>query len=136
VLPKYAAASPINIPDVAQTDANIHAGVKMLRNIADTYFSRDRAKVSNINAGCPDPAFCSPTEVVRTAHPPESEIGDSELTMVHFRGPEDFLPRFTIACPTSGRKSFTTQNPILLDIVIAKLHSISCRMLAGRLPKT
>ena len=39
VLPKYAAASPINIPDVAQTDANIHAGVKMLRNIADTYFN-------------------------------------------------------------------------------------------------
>jgi membrane-bound lytic murein transglycosylase MltF len=39
VLPKYAAASPINIPDVAQTDANIHAGVKMLRNIVDTYFN-------------------------------------------------------------------------------------------------
>lgn len=39
VLPKYAAASPINIPNVAQTDGNIHAGVKMLRNIADTYFN-------------------------------------------------------------------------------------------------
>ena len=39
VLPKYAAASPINIPDVAQTDANIHAGVTMLRNIVDTYFN-------------------------------------------------------------------------------------------------
>jgi len=39
VLPKYAAASPINISDVAQTDANIHAGVKMLRSIADTYFN-------------------------------------------------------------------------------------------------
>jgi membrane-bound lytic murein transglycosylase MltF len=38
VIPKYAAASPINIPNVTQTDANIHAGVKMLRNIADTYF--------------------------------------------------------------------------------------------------
>ena len=38
VLPKYAAAPPINIPNVTQTDANIHAGVKMLRNIADTYF--------------------------------------------------------------------------------------------------
>jgi membrane-bound lytic murein transglycosylase MltF len=39
VLPKYAAASPINIPDVGNADANIHAGVKMLRNIADTYFN-------------------------------------------------------------------------------------------------
>jgi membrane-bound lytic murein transglycosylase MltF len=38
VLPKYAAASPINIPNVADSDGNIHAGVKMLRNIADTYF--------------------------------------------------------------------------------------------------
>jgi membrane-bound lytic murein transglycosylase MltF len=42
VLPKYAAASPINIPDVGNADANIHAGVKMLRNIADTYFKDDK----------------------------------------------------------------------------------------------
>jgi membrane-bound lytic murein transglycosylase MltF len=39
VLPKYAAASPINIPNVSDADGNIHAGVKMLRNIADTYFN-------------------------------------------------------------------------------------------------
>jgi len=39
VLPKYAAASPINISNVGNADGNIHAGVKMLRNIADTYFS-------------------------------------------------------------------------------------------------
>ena len=39
VLPKYAAASPINISDVGTADGNIHAGVKMLRNIADTYFN-------------------------------------------------------------------------------------------------
>jgi membrane-bound lytic murein transglycosylase MltF len=39
VIPKYAAASPINISDVGTTDGNIHAGVKMLRNIADTYFN-------------------------------------------------------------------------------------------------
>src|SRR5215469_5480786 len=45
--------------------------------------------------------------------------------MVHFRGPEDLLPRFTIACPTSGRNSFTTLNPILLDIVIPKLTTPS-----------
>lgn len=39
VLPKYAAARPISISDVATTDGNIHAGAKMLRNIADTYFN-------------------------------------------------------------------------------------------------
>jgi membrane-bound lytic murein transglycosylase MltF len=39
VLPKYAAASPINISNVGTADGNIHAGVKMLRNIADTYFN-------------------------------------------------------------------------------------------------
>jgi membrane-bound lytic murein transglycosylase MltF len=39
VLPKYAAAKPINMPNVATADNNIHAGVKMLRNIADTYFN-------------------------------------------------------------------------------------------------
>jgi len=39
VMPKLAAANPINIPNVGTADANIHAGVKMLRNIADTYFN-------------------------------------------------------------------------------------------------
>ncbi|HEY1948010.1 MAG TPA: lytic transglycosylase F [Bryobacteraceae bacterium] len=38
VLPKYAAAAPINISNVRSIDGNIHAGVKMLRNNADTYF--------------------------------------------------------------------------------------------------
>ena len=39
VIPKNAAASPISISDVGNADGNIHAGVKMLRNIADTYFN-------------------------------------------------------------------------------------------------
>lgn len=39
VIPKYAAASPIDTSDVWITDGNIHAGVKILRNIADTYFN-------------------------------------------------------------------------------------------------
>jgi membrane-bound lytic murein transglycosylase MltF len=38
VIPRYAAASPINIANVNVADANIHAGAKMMRNIADTYF--------------------------------------------------------------------------------------------------
>ena len=47
VLPKYAAASPINIPNVGDTDDNIHAGVKMLRNIADTYFDDGKLDPTN-----------------------------------------------------------------------------------------
>ncbi|HEX4772386.1 MAG TPA: transporter substrate-binding domain-containing protein [Bryobacteraceae bacterium] len=39
VIPKNAAASPINISDVHNTEGNIHASAKMLRNIADTYFN-------------------------------------------------------------------------------------------------
>jgi membrane-bound lytic murein transglycosylase MltF len=47
VIPKYAAASPINIPDVGTAEANIHAGVKMLRNIEDTYFNDP--KIDRVN---------------------------------------------------------------------------------------
>jgi len=39
VIPKNAAASPINISNVGTADSNIHAGVKMLRSIDDTYFN-------------------------------------------------------------------------------------------------
>ena len=39
VIPKYAAAAPINVKDVATPEKNIEAGVKMLRNITDTYFN-------------------------------------------------------------------------------------------------
>jgi membrane-bound lytic murein transglycosylase MltF len=39
VLPKYAAASPINIPNVRAAEPNIHAGTKMLAQIAKTYFN-------------------------------------------------------------------------------------------------
>ena len=39
VIPKNAAASPINIPNVNTQDNNIQAGVKMLRHIEDQYFN-------------------------------------------------------------------------------------------------
>jgi membrane-bound lytic murein transglycosylase MltF len=39
VIPKFAAANPINVPNVNDADGNIHAGTKMMRNIADTYFN-------------------------------------------------------------------------------------------------
>jgi len=39
VIPKYAAAPPIAVPDVENAEGNIHAGIKMLRNIVDTYLN-------------------------------------------------------------------------------------------------
>jgi len=39
VIPRYAAASPINIPDVGKAEPNIHAGAKMLSLITKTYFN-------------------------------------------------------------------------------------------------
>jgi membrane-bound lytic murein transglycosylase MltF len=39
VIPRYAAAPPIDIPDVSKADPNIEAGVRMLRNIENQYFS-------------------------------------------------------------------------------------------------
>jgi membrane-bound lytic murein transglycosylase MltF len=39
VIPKNAAASPINVPNVTTAQNNIEAGVKMLRNIEDQYFN-------------------------------------------------------------------------------------------------
>jgi membrane-bound lytic murein transglycosylase MltF len=39
ILPKYAAAAPINIPNVRKTQDNIHAGAKMLAQIAKTSFN-------------------------------------------------------------------------------------------------
>ena len=38
-LAKYAAADPINIPNVRNADGNIHAGAKMLNMITKTYFN-------------------------------------------------------------------------------------------------
>ena len=39
VIPKNAAASPINVPNVNTPENNIQAGAKMLRNIEDQYFN-------------------------------------------------------------------------------------------------
>ena len=38
VIPKYASAAPINVPDVSIADKNILAGVRMLNNIVTNYF--------------------------------------------------------------------------------------------------
>ena len=42
VIPKLAAAPPISVTDVNVAENNIHAGAKMMRNIADTYFKDDK----------------------------------------------------------------------------------------------
>lgn len=42
VIPKYASASPISVPDVEIAENNVHAGAKMLRTIADTYFKDEK----------------------------------------------------------------------------------------------
>jgi membrane-bound lytic murein transglycosylase MltF len=42
VVPKYAAASPINVANVGTPEGNIQAGARILRNIADTYFNDPR----------------------------------------------------------------------------------------------
>ena len=39
VMPQYAAANPINIPNVRDPQNNIHAGAKMLAQITKTYFN-------------------------------------------------------------------------------------------------
>jgi len=47
VIPKNAAASPINISNVEVAQYNIEAGAKMLRNIADTYFNDPKLDALN-----------------------------------------------------------------------------------------
>ena len=39
VIPKNAAAKPINVPDVTKADKNILAGVRILNNISENYFN-------------------------------------------------------------------------------------------------
>jgi len=47
VIPRYAAAPPIDIPNVNTAEPNIHAGTKMLREIEDKYFKDERLDALN-----------------------------------------------------------------------------------------
>ena len=47
VIPKYASAAPINIPNVGKADKNILAGVRMLNNILTNYF--DDPAIDQVN---------------------------------------------------------------------------------------
>ena len=47
VIPKYASAPPINVPDVSKADKNILAGVRMMNNIVSNYF--DDPAIDQVN---------------------------------------------------------------------------------------
>ena len=47
MIPRYAAASPIDIPNVNTAEPTIHAGTKMLREIEDKYFKDERLDALN-----------------------------------------------------------------------------------------
>ena len=47
VIPRYAAAPPIDIPNVDTAEANVHAGTKMLRAIEDMYFKDENLDALN-----------------------------------------------------------------------------------------
>ncbi len=47
IKPTTAAAAPINIPDVMTAENNIHAGIKVLRDIADKYFGDPKIDAEN-----------------------------------------------------------------------------------------
>ena len=49
LLPSTAAGDPINIPNIEKMESNIHAGVKYLRWIHDTYFKNE--KMDRLNRG-------------------------------------------------------------------------------------
>jgi membrane-bound lytic murein transglycosylase MltF len=95
VIPKFAAAPPINIPNVDGAENNIRAGAKMMRHIADTYFkdpklsSLDRTLMvfASYNAG--------PTRIARLRRKaagegldPDQWFGNVELVVAKEIGQE------------------------------------------------
>jgi membrane-bound lytic murein transglycosylase MltF len=79
VIPKYAAAPPISVPDVFVAENNIHAGAKMMRNIADTYFNDEKLDALNktlmVFASC----NAGPTRIARLRKQAASEGLDPDL---------------------------------------------------------
>jgi len=98
VLPKYAAARPIGISDVASTEGNIHAGAKMLRNIADIYFNDPKLDPVNrtlfvfaaYNAG-PNRIQRLRKEAAETGLDPDVWFGNVELMAAKDVGQETVL---------------------------------------------
>jgi membrane-bound lytic murein transglycosylase MltF len=98
VIPKYAAAKPINISNVTNADGNIHAGVKMLRNIADTYFNDPKLDPMNrtlfvfagYNAG-PNRIQRLRKKAAETGLDPNTWFGNVELVAAKDVGQETVL---------------------------------------------
>jgi len=95
VLPQYAAASPINIPNVSDPNNNIHAGTKMLAQIAKTYFN-DPAITSTNQALFTFAAYnAGPNRIVRLRKQAEKQgldpniwFGNVELVVAQDIGQE------------------------------------------------
>jgi membrane-bound lytic murein transglycosylase MltF len=95
VIPKYAAAKPISIPDVATADGNIHAGVKMLRNIQDTYLKDPGLDQLNRTLLAFASYNCGPNRIVRLRNAakekgldPNKWFGNVELLVAQDVGQE------------------------------------------------
>jgi membrane-bound lytic murein transglycosylase MltF len=95
VIPKYAAAPPINVKGVGKADKNIEAGVKMLRNITDTYFNdpaidqvdKTMFTFASYNAG-PARIAGLRAKAVKDALDPNKWFGNVELEVAESIGQE------------------------------------------------
>src|SRR5579863_3665341 len=95
VIPKNAAAAPINISDVNTAEGNIQAGAKMLRNIADTYFNDDKLDALNKTLMVFASYNAGPTRIARLRKTAASEglnpnlwFGNVELVVAKSVGQE------------------------------------------------
>jgi membrane-bound lytic murein transglycosylase MltF len=95
VIPRYAAASPISVPNVDTAEPNIHAGTKMLREIADNYFKDEKIDALNrtlftfasYNAG-PNRIVRLREEAAKDGLNPDEWFGNVELEVAKNIGQE------------------------------------------------
>jgi membrane-bound lytic murein transglycosylase MltF len=95
VIPRYAAAPPIDIRNVGTAEKNIEAGVKMLRNITDTYFNDPTITQGNkmlftfasYNAG-PNHIVQLRKKAAEEGLDPNKWFGNVELEVAHDIGQE------------------------------------------------
>ena len=95
VIPKYAAAPPISVPNVEEAQGNIQAGTKMLRNIVDTYLNDPKLDATDktllafasYNAG-PNRIARSREKAMDEGLDPNQWFGNVELMVAREIGPE------------------------------------------------
>ena len=95
VIPKFAAAPPISIRNVLSAQGNIHAGVKMLRHIDQTYFRDDGLDAMNKTLMTFASYNAGPTRIARLRKAAEREgldpnqwFGNVELVVAREVGQE------------------------------------------------